>query len=169
MDRGSTDVTTRPTYKDASLKILLPDDKYHNSDPRTRTQFKDYYCFGEGVQWVYKDAGKRRQREREEKREERGRRQLTIDMIAFLPSAYSSIYTVWMEHSRMFYSILLPSIGFFHVPQASISFQGLPCHSIEVHGIPGSLPLFWGVSMPYYGSPIIVTLILRVVPLNLGL
>jgi len=111
----------------------------------------------------------REDREREEKREERGRRQLTIDMIAFLPSAYSSIYTVWMEHSRMFYSILLPSIGFFHVPQASISFQGLPCHSIEVHGIPGSLPLFRGVSMPYYGSPIIVTLILRVVPLNLGL
>src|ERR1700749_4185582 len=114
-------------YKDASLKILLPDDKYHNSDPCTRTQFKDYYCFGEGVQWAYKDAGKRR-----EERRERERRQLTIDMIAFLPSAYSSIYTVWMEHSRMFYSILLPSIGFFHVPQASISFQGLPCLSGHV-------------------------------------
>src|SRR6201991_1599404 len=44
LDRGSTDVTTRPMYKDTSLKILLPDDKYHNSDPHTRTQFKDYYC-----------------------------------------------------------------------------------------------------------------------------
>ena len=110
MDRGSTDVTTRPTYKDASLKILLPDDKYHNSDPRTRTQFKDYYCFGEGVQWAYKDAGKRRQREREEKREERGRRQLTIDMIAFLPSAYSSIYI------QFGWNILECSILFYYLP-----------------------------------------------------
>src|ERR1700749_5191714 len=91
--------------------------------------------------------------EREKRREKRERRQLTIDMIAFLPSAYSSIYTVWMEHSGMFYSILLPSIGFFHVPQAPIPSQGLPCHSIEVHGISGSLPSCSGVFPCHFMGP----------------
>src|ERR1700754_550366 len=92
LDRGSMDVTTRPTYKDAGLKILLPDDKYHNSDPCTKTQFKDYYCFGEGVQQVYKDAGKRRQRERREERREREKTDLNIYVFVSISSLQLYIY-----------------------------------------------------------------------------